>query len=134
MPMITRLFGRSFLVAATASCGGGSEGVDPFGPSQTDCSPANTFCMTAGAFAPTSRVVGVNAVAIWINDSGVIHDITFDTPQAALAVGEFLSAGNFQAPDKTSHQRKFAAVGSYAFHCTIHGTATSGMRGTVVVQ
>lgn len=134
MLKVSRLLRGVVLLAATAACGGGSDGAALFGPSQTDCSPANTFCMTASAFAPTSRVVGVNAVAIWINDSGVIHDITFDTPQAALAVGEFLSAGNFQAPDKTSHQRKFAAAGTYPFHCTIHGTATSGMRGAVVVQ
>ena len=60
------------------------------------------------------------------------HDIAFDTPEAALAVG--IGAGNFEAADKTSNHRKFAAAGSYAFHCTIHGTATSGMRGTVVVQ
>jgi len=88
--------------------------------------------MTTLSFTPTSRVVAVNAAAIWINDSGVTHDIAFDTPEAALAVG--IGAGNFEAADKTSNHRKFAAAGSYAFHCTIHGTATSGMRGTVVVQ
>jgi len=88
--------------------------------------------MTTLSFTPTSRVVGVNAAAIWINESGVTHDIVFDTPDAALAVSVF--AGNFQAAHQTSHHRKFAAAGSYAFHCTIHGTATSGMRGTVVVQ
>ena len=88
--------------------------------------------MTTVSFTPTIRVVGVNAVAIWLNESGVTHDIAFDTPEAALAVG--LDAGNFQAAHQTSNHRKFAAAGSYAFHCTIHGTATSGMRGTVVVQ
>ena len=133
MPMISRLFGGSFLLAAASSCGGGSEGFDPFGGNQpADCTPANVFCMSSLAFTPMSRVVAVNAPAIWINDSGVAHDVVFDTPEAALAVA--FSGGNFQAPDKTSNHRKFAAAGSYAFHCTIHGTATSGMRGTVVVQ
>jgi len=88
--------------------------------------------MTTVSFTPTIRVVGVNAVAIWLNESGVTHGIAFDTPEAALAVGAY--AGNFEAAHQSSHPRKFAAAGSYAFHCTIHGTATSGMRGTVVVQ
>ena len=124
------MLGRFFLLAAAAACKG--DAFDIFEPTPADCSPANTFCMTTLSFTPTSRVVGVNATASWINESGVTHDIVFDTPEAALAVGVF--AGNFEAADKTSHHRKFAAAGSYAFHCTIHGTATSGMRGTVVVQ
>ena len=122
---------RFFLLAAAAACGCRSDSLVDF--SQIlDCSDSNTFCMTTLSFTPTSRVVGVNAAAIWINESGVTHDIAFDTPEAALAVGP--DAGNFQAAHQTSNHRKFAAAGNYAFHCTIHGTATSGMRGTVVVQ
>jgi plastocyanin len=97
-----------------------------------DCSDSTTFCMTTVSFTPTIRVVGVNAVAIWLNESGVTHDIAFDTPEAALVLGAV--GGNFQAAHQTSHLRMFAAAGTCAFHCTIHGTATSGMRGTVVVQ
>ncbi len=135
MPVITRLFRGSFLLAASASCGGGSEGVNPFGSAQpSDCSPANVFCMSTASFTPTSRTVAVDASAIWINESGVTHNVVFDTPAAALSVSAGLPGGNFASGDKTSNHRKFAAAGSYAFHCTIHGTATSGMRGTVVVQ
>ena len=124
------VLGPFFLVAAAAACKG--DAFDILEPAPADCSPANTFCMTTLSFTPTSRVVGVNAAANWINESGVTHDIVFDTPEAALAV--LGDAGNFQAAHQTWHHRKFAAAGSYAFHCTIHGTATSGMRGTVVVQ
>lgn len=120
----------AFLSSATA-CSGPSIGVGP-GGGTVDCSPINTFCMAAQTFTPTTRTIGVNTPAIWINDSGVTHDVVFDTPAAALAVGLF--AGNFRASHQTSHHRKFAAPGSYPFHCTIHGTATSGMRGTVIVQ
>ena len=134
MSTITRLFSGSFLLAASASCGG-LEGVNPFGPAQpSDCSPANIFCMSAVSFTPTSRTVVVDEAAVWINESGVTHNVVFDTPAAALAVSVGAPGGNFQAPDKTSNHRKFAAAGSYAFHCSIHGTATSGMKGTVVVQ
>ena len=127
--MLRRFF--LFLLAAAAACRGPTfDGL--FEPTPADCSPSNTFCMTTLSFTPTSRVVAVNAAAIWINDSGVTHDIAFDTPEAALGLGAV--AGNFQAAHQTSHLRMFAAAGSYAFHCTIHGTATSGMRGTVVVE
>ena len=132
MSRASHLLGRFLLLAAAAACSSSTDGAGPLGQAPANCSIENTFCMTTLSFAPTSRVVGVNAAAIWINESAVTHNIVFDTPEAALAVGVF--AGNFEAPDKTSHQRKFAAAGSYAFHCTIHGTATSGMRGTVVVQ
>ena len=136
MPQISRLFSSFFLMAAGAACSAGAEadGVSPFGPASasSECSAANTFCMSTLVFTPTSRVVAVNAAAIWINDSGVAHDVAFDTPEAALAVG--LDAGNFRAENQTSNHRKFAAAGTYPFHCTIHGTATSGMRGTLVVQ
>ena len=122
---------RFFLLAAAAACGCRSDSL--VDSSQIlDCSDSTTFCMTTVSFTPTIRVVGVNAVAIWLNESGVTHDIAFDTPEAALVLGAV--GGNFQAAHQTYHVRKFAAAGSYAFHCSIHGTATSGMRGTVVVQ
>jgi plastocyanin len=132
MTRVSHLIGGFFLLAAAVACGGGSDGTGLFGQGPANCSPDNTFCMTTTNFTPTSRTVGVNASVIWINDSGVTHNVTFDTPEAALEVA--FGAGNIDAADKTSQHRKFAAAGSYAFHCTIHGTATSGMRGTVVVQ
>jgi plastocyanin len=132
-PRVTPLF--SFLLAAAAACGYDGSGPlgQPLGEGGLgDCSADNTFCMTTLSFTPTSRVVRVNAAAIWINESGVTHDIAFDTPKPRSRLGAY--AGNFEAAHQSSHPRKFAAAGSYPFHCTIHGTATSGMRGTVVVQ
>ena len=133
MRRISHLFGGSFLLAAAVACGGGSNGVD-LGGGGGNCR-ADQFCMTSNTFTPTSRTVSVNTAVRWENDSGVAHNVTFDTPEAALGAGNFPGdGGNFQAPDKTANIRQFATAGSYPFHCTIHGTATSGMRGTVVVQ
>ena len=33
-----------------------------------------------------------------------------------------------------TYQRTFNIAGTFAYYCTIHGTPTSGMRGTVTVQ
>jgi Plastocyanin len=86
--------------------------------------------MGAATFSPTSVTVGTNAAVTWTNDSGILHNVTFDTPAAALAVGNG-AAGNIPDHSAGSNQRQFAAAGSYPFHCTIHG---AGMHGTVVVQ
>jgi plastocyanin len=89
-------------------------------------------------FTPTtssnpSVTVGANAAVTWTNDSGVQHDVVFDNEAAALAVGNG-SAGNIPLHTSGSNQRQFAAAGTYPFHCTIHGSVSSGMRGFVTVQ
>jgi plastocyanin len=93
-----------------------------------------SFFTSAATTQPVSLMVGTNTAVTWTNDSGgTPHNVTFDTPAAALAVGNG-SAGDIPDHSSGSNQRQFATAGTYPFHCTIHGTANSGMRGTVVVQ
>ncbi|HET6760776.1 MAG TPA: plastocyanin/azurin family copper-binding protein [Gemmatimonadaceae bacterium] len=94
---------------------------------------ASTFTSAAGPAGNPTVTVAANAAVTWTNDSGTIHNVTFATPTAALPVG---AGGGGDIPDHSSgsNQRRFAAAGSYPFHCTIHGTPTSGMRGSVTVQ
>jgi plastocyanin len=89
--------------------------------------------MTASTFNPTSRTVNANTAVTWSNDSGVDHNVVFATPGSALGVSGG-AGGDFAAPTGSDNQRRFTAVGNHPFHCTIHGTAASGMRGTIVVQ
>jgi plastocyanin len=85
------------------------------------------------ATGTTSATVAANAAVTWDNNSGgVQHDVVFSTPAAALAVGNG-SGGNIPLHSSGTNQRRFASPGTYPFHCTVHGTATTGMRGTVVV-
>ena len=92
---------------------------------------SSTFISATGSASSPTVTVATNTAVTWNNNSGGIeHDVTFDTPASALAVGGG-NAGNIDGHTTGTNQRQFAAVGSYPFHCTIHG---AGMKGTVIVQ
>jgi plastocyanin len=92
---------------------------------------AANFVTTAGT---TTLSIPANTPVTWTNDSGITHNVTFDDPATALAVGTG-SPGNIPDNSSGSNERQFAVSGSsHPFHCTIHGTSTTGMRGTVTVQ
>ena len=145
MGKISGLFGALILAIGVASCGGGGAatvtGGGGGGGGGGGTCPANTFCMGAASFVtatataqPVTLTVAVNTAVTWTNDSPVDHNVTFDDPASALAVGTGTS-GTFAAPVNSSNQRQFAVSGSsHPFHCTIHGTTTTGMRGTVTIQ
>jgi plastocyanin len=90
-------------------------------------SSGSSFFIDGGG---TTLSVAANTAVTWTNDSGISHDVTFDDPTTALAVGNG-GAGNIPQPATGSNQRKFAVSGSsHPFHCTIHGAV---MHGTVNV-
>ena len=72
------------------------------------------------AFSPgTIRVViGVNNTVTWTNHDPVAHTVTAD----GSSFNDTLSAG-------ATYTHTFTAVGTFAYHCTIH----TYMKGTVVV-
>lgn len=133
-----RMLAGPMFVLSAVSCGD-SGGTDPIGGGGGggggggSC-PANTICMTGSTFSPSSRTVGLNTPVTWTNNSSAAHNVTFSNPAAALAVGSS-GLGSFDAPATSSKQRQFDAPGTHTFFCTIHGgSATTGMRGSVVVQ
>ena len=85
-------------------------------PAEGDILVRNNF------FDPSTFEVAPGATVVWAwSSGGVSHNVTFDA-------GE--SSGN---QSSGTYQRTFTEAGSYPYHCTIHGTATSGMRGSVTV-
>jgi plastocyanin len=142
MRKISGLFGALILAIGVASCGGG--GGDTITPPPPPPPPptclANTFCMGSASFVtaasttqPVTLTVAANTAVTWTNDSGILHDVIFDDEASALAVGTG-SAGNIPLHTSGSNQRQFAATGNHPFYCSQHGTATTGMRGNVIVQ
>ncbi|MDQ6872127.1 MAG: plastocyanin/azurin family copper-binding protein [Gemmatimonadota bacterium] len=92
-----------------------------------------TFLTANSTVQPVSLTVAANTAVTWTNDSGIQHDVIFDDQASALAVGAGAS-GNIPLHTSGSNQRQFATTGNHPFHCSIHGTTTTGMRGVVVVQ
>jgi plastocyanin len=133
MRTISRVVGSSVLMVFTACGDGSGPGNGGGGGGGGGNCPANSVCMTAASFNPGTRTTAVNTAVIWTNSSGVVHDVVFNTPSAALGVAGGAS-GNFSAPSPSTNQRQFAAAGTYPYHCSIHGTPTSGMRGSIVVN
>jgi plastocyanin len=86
--------------------------------------PADDVNVLDDEFEPGTLSVDVGTTVTWswlgINQ----HNVTW-VVQGAPA-----------SPTQTSgtYARTFDAAGAFAYYCTIHGTPTSGMRGSVTVQ
>jgi len=110
------------LLVVTATCsedyGSGSGG---------GCTPTATqVCMTGSAFNPTTRTVTPGTTVTWRNGGGVTHTVT-SSPGSAETFNQSVGGG-------ATFARAFPTAGTFNYHCTIHGTPTTGMRGTIVVN
>jgi plastocyanin len=79
-----------------------------------------------GQFTPSNLTVAPGTTVRWIWVDGP-HSVTPDGP------------ANFpgylpEADYPFVYEFTFTNEGTYNYHCTVHGSANSGMRGTVVVQ
>jgi plastocyanin len=123
-----------------AGCGGGGgggpaapppsggTGGTPGGSTSTDITVQNN------TFSPATTTVPPGSTVTWTWDSCggdgyggtacVDHSIVFE--DGGLAGSGVKSSGSFS--------QAFAAAGTYNYHCSIHGTASSGMRGSIKVQ
>ncbi len=129
---ILGLFGALILAIGVASCGsGGDSTITPPPPPPPPNCPTNTFCMTSGnTFSPTSRTVAVGTTVTWQNDTGTLHNVTWDdaTGKNTAAAGD--GSGDIPQFSSGTHTRVFGTAGTYGFKCTIH----LGMNGTLTVQ
>jgi plastocyanin len=96
---------------------GTADGSVPAPPTATVQSIDTTFRPDRIEVAPGTEVV-------WVNRGRNEHDI-------ASEAGFGVTAADFQPGDEYRHV--FTEPGEYPYHCTIHGTETIGMIGTVVV-
>ena len=113
---------RSSIMAAmvaAAACSGDNGGDVGQGPGDT---PEGDVQVGNNSFTPATLQVAPGATVEWAwSSEGQTHNVTFDDGQHSAD----LSSG--------AYTRTFGTAGTYGYHCTFHGTATSGMRGVVTV-
>ncbi|GAC1697275.1 MAG: hypothetical protein NVS9B3_15040 [Gemmatimonadaceae bacterium] len=123
-------------VVLTAACGGATDAGYSGGPPPPPPPPQapNSVTVSNNLFTPAATAVSPGTTVTWTWDACtagtygnpatcVSHNVTFEdglTPSSPTQ-----NSGNYT--------HAFAA-GIYNYHCTIHGTATSGMRGTITVR
>ena len=129
--MRRELFAAGLL--ACFACGGGSDGYtepenqNPTGPSTpstptTPTTPANDqVTVLDNSYSPATANVTTGTTVTWTWSGGnyAQHSVTFSdgvTSSSAQMSG--------------THQRTFAAAGTFGYYCSVHGT---GMSGTAVV-
>jgi plastocyanin len=75
-------------------------------------------------FAPTTAQVGPGGSVRWTWGGNNQHNVTW--------VSGGFSNSDTQASG--THEVQFPSAGTFDYYCTIHGSPTSGMRGTIAVQ
>jgi plastocyanin len=109
-------------MALASACSSDDNGTGP-----QLCTPTGAqVCMNAASFNPANLTVTAGSTVLWIDGSGLQHTVT-------SAAGSAETFNQAVAPGATfSHQ--FNAAGTFNYYCTIHGSPTSGMRGTITVN
>ena len=108
---------RSILLAALVAVAACSDDNGGSGPA-----PQGDITVENNEFEPGTLQVTPGTSVVWAWDEGATtHNVTFDDGP---------TSGN---KSSGTYERTFAAAGTYPYHCTLHGTATSGMRGSVTV-
>lgn len=77
-------------------------------------------------FEPSDVTIGVGTTVTW-SWVGGFHDVTPSGSPVFTASGAPVSSPN-------AYSHTFNSPGTYLYFCSVHGTASSGMRGTIVVQ
>ena len=125
-------------VASLSACGGGGGGTTappPGGGGVNTPPPVGGISVTNDTFSPGTKTIASGTTLRWAwnsctggsdpygggNQNCVSHSVTFDDGSASSPLQD---QGTF---DKT-----FNTPGTYAYHCTVHGSL--GMTGTITVQ
>ena len=110
----SRLLAYAAAFAIALACG------DATGPTTVD------VAVQDDTFNPSAATINVGSTVrwTWASANANPHDLTW----ADVGVPG-------QAAQNTgTYQRTFAIAGTFQYYCVIHGTPTTGMRGSVTVQ
>jgi plastocyanin len=91
----------------------------------TSPSTGNVVKVKDNFFDPATLTVAVGQKVTWQWAGSNPHNVTWVTSSGT---------GNSATQTSGTYDRDFSAAGTYDYYCTIHGTPTSGMRGSIVVR
>jgi plastocyanin len=117
---VTVVFG---CVLATSACAGSeaSGSVDLVDGVEID---VDAFDNT---FRPEDVIVQPGTVVVWTNKGRTKHNVLpVDNEDFRVEAEQF-------GPDAI-YRHRFNEPGEYAYYCSLHGTSTKGMVGTVIVE
>jgi len=133
MRVVSRLIlGVALTGAVSCGGGGGSDttgvtGGTTGGSNNNSCTAGDgTICVLGTSFNPVDITIAKNGSVTFQEVQGA-HFIVFDAPLATGVsnIGDFSSG---------TASRTFTEVGTFPYHCTIHGGVGTGMHGTIKVQ
>jgi plastocyanin len=75
-------------------------------------------------FNPANATLNAGGTVTWTWTGSNPHDVTW-------VAGGFT---NSSTQTSGTHDVTFPSTGTFSYYCTVHGTPTTGMRGTVTVQ
>jgi len=120
--------------SSSSSYGTGNNPPLPPPPPPPPAAPVETISMTDYAFTQSTLTIKAGTVVKWVNNGNTSHTATSDV------AGTF-DSGALGPPTTTTpggtFQKTFTTPGTYAYHCTFHGTPGSvpgTMKGTITVQ
>ena len=101
-----------------------------FSATATEQPPPSTDANVAvinNSFSPASLTISAGTTVVWTwNSSAQNHNV-------APAASEPARSGN-PVNGPHTYQYTFNTPGTFVYFCEVHGTATGGMRGTIIVQ
>ena len=92
---------------------------------------AGTFAQVEvrnNTFAPTSVTINTGGTVLWVWPQGSQQHNIAPAPPGTKPSSTAVRNG------PTSYEEVFNQAGTYRYFCEVHGTATGGMSGQVVVQ
>ena len=138
-----RLMIAAVVVMGVVGCSGGDD--EPQGSVQstpavdaTVAPPADTYPANGEVaevlsldnnFVPQTVTVVAGTEVLWNNNGRNGHNVLPESDPQATTWG--VQVEQFQPGDTYSHL--FDRPGTYVYYCSIHGTSTAGMFGTIIV-
>jgi plastocyanin len=99
------------------------------GPATTTIAPQSGVVAVQALdnrFEAKAITITAGSTVTWTNDGANAHDVV------SAEGTDFGVRPDAFKPDAT-YSATFATTGTYAYYCSLHGTATRGMTGTIVV-